>query len=244
MHLILTGATGLVGSACLHQMLVSDAITTISVLSRRSVPMAEGNPKVNVIIHTDFNQYPGQVLEQLKGAAGCVWAQGVSANDVSKEVYEEITYSYPCAAAKAFASLSISFNFVYVSGATTAPGRFTPFFGRVKGRAEAELQAISAEPAYGTMKCYSLRPAAVDPKFHTEIHPWIPKLKPAWKATFVPVLLAILRTVSPGLTSPTKELGKVLIGLAMGDGKPLSGTGVDVMGRTVSNVGMRRLAGI
>ena len=84
MHLILTGATGLVGSACLHQMLINDVVTTISVLSRRSVPMAEGHPKVNVIIHTDFNQYPSQVLEQLKGATGCVWAQGVSANDVSK----------------------------------------------------------------------------------------------------------------------------------------------------------------
>ena len=94
------------------------------------------------------------------------------------------------------------------------------------------------------MKCYSLRPAAVDPKFHSEIHPWIPKLKPAWKATFIPVLIAVLRGVSPGLISPTKELGKVLVDLAVGDGKALSGTGVDGGGRTVSNVGMRRLAGI
>ena len=84
----------------------------------------------------------------------------------------------------------------------------------------------------------------MDPKFHTEIHPWIPKLKPAWKATFGPVLLAVLRTVSPGLISPTKELGKVLVELAMGDGKALSGKGVDGAGRTVSNGGMRRLAGI
>ena len=85
MHLILTGATGLVGSACLHQMLTNDAITTVSILSRRPVPMAEGHSKVKVVLHTDFQQYPDDVLEQLKGATGCVWALGVSSVDVSKQ---------------------------------------------------------------------------------------------------------------------------------------------------------------
>ncbi|KAF6232479.1 hypothetical protein HO173_009359 [Letharia columbiana] len=246
MHLILTGATGLVGSACLHQMLTNNLVTTVSILSRRPVPMAEGHPKVKTILHTDFNQYPTEVLNQLKGATGCVWALGVSVNDVSKEFYEEIVVSYPLAAAKAFASLSESFNFVYVSGegATTTPGRFTPFFGRVKGRIEAQLQALSTEPAYASLKVYSLRPAGVDPKFHEEIHGWIPKLKPAGKAVGYPIVFTILRTVNPGFISPTRELGKVLVDLAMNDGKPLSGAGVLADGRTISNLGMRRLAGL
>jgi len=85
MHLILTGATGLVGTACLHQMLTNNAITHVSILSQRAVPMAEGNSKANVIIHNDFNQYPAEVMKKLEGATGCVWALGVSANDVSKE---------------------------------------------------------------------------------------------------------------------------------------------------------------
>ena len=85
MHLILTGATGLVGTACLHEMLTNNAITRVSILSRRDVPMAEGHSKVNVIIHKDYTQYPPEMLEKLKGAKGCVWAQGVSANDVSKK---------------------------------------------------------------------------------------------------------------------------------------------------------------
>lgn len=85
MHLILTGATGLVGSAVLFEMISRESITRISVLSRRQVVMAEGHDKVNVIIHKDFKQYPSELLEQLKGAEGVVWAQGVSANDVTKE---------------------------------------------------------------------------------------------------------------------------------------------------------------
>ena len=129
-------------------------------------------------------------------------------------------------------------------GATTTPGRFTPFFGRVKGRIEAELLALSTKPAYGTLKFYFLRPAGVDPKFQEEIHPWIPKLKPAGKAIGYPAAFAVLRTVNPGSISPTRELGRVLIELAVSEGKPLSGAGVDAEGRTISNFSMRRLVGL
>jgi len=75
----------MVGSACLNHMLTNNAITSVSILSRRPVPMAEGKAKAKVIIHNDFNQYPKEALEPLKGATGCVWALGVSQNDVSKE---------------------------------------------------------------------------------------------------------------------------------------------------------------
>ena len=84
----------------------------------------------------------------------------------------------------------------------------------------------------------------MDPRFHEEIHAWVPKLKPAVKAIGYPIALGVLRTVSPGLISPTKELGRVLVELAMSDGEPLNGTGVSGEGRTISNVGMRRLAGL
>lgn len=85
MHLILTGATGLVGSAVLHQMLISPSISQVSILSRRPVPQAEGHEKAKVIIHKDFTSYPATILEQLKGAEGVVWAQGISATEVTKE---------------------------------------------------------------------------------------------------------------------------------------------------------------
>lgn len=85
MHLILTGATGLVGSAVLHEMISRESVTRVSVLSRRQVPMANGHEKVHVIIHKDFSQYPEDVMEKLRGAEGVVWALGISANDVSKE---------------------------------------------------------------------------------------------------------------------------------------------------------------
>lgn len=87
MHLILTGATGLVGSATLDAMLKMKDITKISVLSRRPVPLAaHGNdPRVQVLLHQDFGSYPPELLSQLNGANGAVWALGISQNQVSKE---------------------------------------------------------------------------------------------------------------------------------------------------------------
>jgi uncharacterized protein YbjT (DUF2867 family) len=85
MHLILTGATGLVGASVLHQMLVHEGISRISILSRRPVAMAEGHDKAKVIIHNDYKTYEKALLEELKDAQGCVWAQGTSQNSVTKE---------------------------------------------------------------------------------------------------------------------------------------------------------------
>jgi uncharacterized protein YbjT (DUF2867 family) len=86
MHLILTGATGLIGTACLDRMLAltPSTISKLSILTRKPVALAEGNPHVNVIIHKDYEHYPKDVLEKLEGAEGCVWALGPSVTAVSK----------------------------------------------------------------------------------------------------------------------------------------------------------------
>ncbi|KAJ3500472.1 hypothetical protein NM208_g17136 [Fusarium decemcellulare] len=71
MHVILTGATGLVGSGVLDAMLKAKDITKISILSRRPVQMAIDNkdPRVNIIIHKDFNSYEPETLSQLAALA-------------------------------------------------------------------------------------------------------------------------------------------------------------------------------
>lgn len=84
MHLVLTGATGLVGAAVLENMLAQESISRISILSRRPVQMAEGHEKVKVIIHKDYKNYDQALLDQLKDAQGCVWSLGVSQNAVNK----------------------------------------------------------------------------------------------------------------------------------------------------------------
>lgn len=87
MRLILTGATGLVGSATLNHILnlPKGEISALYILSRSPVPMADNQPNVTVIEHKNFNEYPDELLQKLKGADACIWAQGISQAQVSKE---------------------------------------------------------------------------------------------------------------------------------------------------------------
>ncbi|KAH6675557.1 hypothetical protein B0J14DRAFT_366463 [Halenospora varia] len=246
MHLILTGATGLVGSGVLHSMLTNASVSKVSILSRRPVPLADGHSKANVIIHKDFSSYPSEVLEQLKDADGVVWAQGISMMQVPKDQYEVLTHDYPLSFAKAISSTTSPkpFKFVYVSGegATTKPTYFSSLFAIVKGRTEADLLALSKDPAYSNLRPFSVRPGGVDPTHHPEIQGHFNQRMGMEK--FGGILLPILRATYKGMVSPTKDLGVFLTGLAMGDGAPLEGKGIEAEGRTINNVGFRRLAGI
>jgi hypothetical protein len=163
--------------------------------------------------------------------------------------YFKITHEYPLSFARALSTTTTPkpLNFVYVSGegATTTPGRLTAHFGVIKGQAEAALLALSKSPEYSNLRPYSLRPAGVDPQMHEEIKEWIPAKKGI--AKYADFILPVFRGLAPSFISPTRDLGRVLTGLATGEiggGKVLEGKGVDGEGRTISNVGMRRLAGL
>ncbi|KAF2854491.1 hypothetical protein T440DRAFT_415744 [Plenodomus tracheiphilus IPT5] len=241
MHLILTGATGLVGSSVLHNMLAQESISRISILSRRPVAMAEGHDKAKVIIHKDYSTYDQALLEELKDAHGCVWAQGVSQNDVSKQQYVEITHDYPLAAARAFATLHPErpFAFVHVSGegATQKPSMFTPRFGRVKGQIESALFELGMQNAM--FKVYNVRPAGVDPTGHPEIHPFIPH-----QAASKRLLVAGLGVVYQSMLTPTRPMGRIMTELAISNGEPLEGSDAGMAGRLVPNAALRRMAGL
>ena len=84
MHLLLSGPTGLVGSAVLQTMLTNASITKVTLLSRRDVAQAAGHSKCNVLIHKDFTSYPPETMEKLKDVDGVVWALGISSIGVPK----------------------------------------------------------------------------------------------------------------------------------------------------------------
>ncbi|KAL5332195.1 hypothetical protein BJX70DRAFT_384856 [Aspergillus crustosus] len=248
-RLILTGATGLVGSATLNHILSlpKGEISALYILSRSPVPMAEGQPNVTVIEHKDFNEYPAELLEKLKGADGCIWAQGISQTEFSKEDYVKITLDYPLAAAEAFATLSESFNFVYVSGegATQSPRFYTPIFGTTKGHAESALIALSKK--YPGLKPYSVRPAYVDPFNDPNVLKHVlqrPDQQTLLKKSLHATAGRLMRNVIKGQHSPTEYLGKFLTDVAKGDGKPLQGEGVYEGGWIISNAALRKAVGL
>lgn len=247
-HIILTGATGAAGAAILQYALNSPQISRISILSRRPVALAANQPKATVIVHDNFRQYDQSVLDQLKGATACVWAQGISSRGMSQEAYEEITIDYPLVAAKAFASLGSdatgedkgNMTFVYISGAGAEldEKKASMMFGRVKGRAEQSLLDLQTE--LPTLKVYNLRPAMINPEGNylaerrVSIQDWLSTgfgalFERSWKKYVI----------------PTDGLAKACIGLALGDGAPIAaGDGVEAGGRVLRNDAIRVVAGL
>jgi len=251
MHLILTGATGLVGSAVLDAMIKMKDVSRISVISRRPVKMAEdaGDPRVRVIIHKDFARYDEDLLDQVRGANGCVWALGISQTQVGKEEYVKITKDFALAAAEAFQRLPAGgepFDFVYVSGegATQQPGRLTPLFGRVKGETEVALAEMrKANPLF---RASAVRPAFVDAAAHDAVRPYLPA-QPASTRVANLVLGPAIRVAARGSWSPTEPLGRFLAEMATGrwEGR-LQGPGVERLGESpvLGNAAFRRLYGL
>ena len=238
-HVILTGATGTAGAAVLAYALKSSSISRVSVLSRRPVKLAENQPKANVIIHKDFETYPPDVLEQLKGATGCIWAQGISSRGMNEAEYSKITIDYPVAAAKAFSTLGVDMNFVYMSGEGADMNEKSSFlFGRVKGRAENAMLALPKD--HPSLHIYNIRPAAINPEGN-----YLQERKPTLQDRLSTGLGGVFEKVWKSFVIPTNKLAKVCVDLATGDGKPVpAGEGVGEDGRLLRNTALRRLAQI
>ncbi|KAH7146216.1 hypothetical protein EDB81DRAFT_794685 [Dactylonectria macrodidyma] len=254
MHLILTGATGLVGTSVLDAMLKMEDLTKISILSRRPVPMAEraNDPRVNVIIHNDFAKYDPEVLSKLQGANGAIWALGVSQTQVSKEDFVTITKDYPLAAAEAFANLAPAdepFRFIYISagGATQTPGAFSPYYGGIKGETETLLSELRV--VYPRLQTESFRAGFVDASQHPDIKPYIPDPPLLYRA-MMPFVAPPIRLAFKWMLSPTESLGRFLAEIAMGkyDTQLKAGSkGITTLNgglRILENETFRRLAGL
>lgn len=238
-HIILTGATGSAGSAVLAHALNSPSISRISVLSRRPVMLAENEPKANVIIHKDFDSYPPDVLEQLKGATGCIWAQGISSQGMKEADYVKITVDYPVAAAKAFATIGDKMNFVYMSGEGAQQSeKSMMMFGRIKGRAENSLLALQKE--HPSLNVYNIRPATINPEGN-----YLAGREPNFHDKLSTFVGGVFERVWKAFVIPTPKLAEVCVNLATGDGKPIAaGQGVEADGRLLRNTALRRMSGM
>ncbi|OZJ03817.1 hypothetical protein BZG36_03817 [Bifiguratus adelaidae] len=193
--------------------------------------------KAEVIVHDDYTSYPDELKDKLMGAEGCIWAQGISQTQVTKDEYIRITYDYPLAAAKAFSSLSNTgkFNFVYVSGEGADPTEKTfTLFGKIKGRAEIALLALPSTPDYSALRVYNVRPGFADPSL-------VGRGSMSHRAAEV-VLAPLLRRFLPNQVSPVGILSKGLVNLATGDGNPLpAASDIEAGGRTLRSAAIRRL---
>ena len=188
MKIIVTGATGTAGKEVVRQAILDNEIDEIIAVSRNPVMLE--SPKIRQVLHQDFMSYDTLIAE-FSMADAFIWCLGISQSQVSKTVYEQITFDFTIAAAKAWQAVNKSGTFVFLSGAgADTSEKSRTLFARIKGKAENELHRING-----------LKPIHKNPNM-----PFLYKL-------FLPVF-PLLEWLSPNHVIAPDILAKALLKLA------------------------------
>jgi uncharacterized protein YbjT (DUF2867 family) len=140
MKIIVTGATGTVGSEVVRQAITDDSIEQVTVLARK--PAETKHTRIREVIHKDFLNYSG--LENIfRENDACIWCLGISQSRVSKSDYFTITYEYAVAAGKAMLQSNPGITFLFLSGeGADSSEKSRVRFAKVKGQTENALKKM------------------------------------------------------------------------------------------------------
>ncbi|MDP4212103.1 MAG: epimerase [Bacteroidota bacterium] len=195
LRVILTGATGMVGEAVLHECLLSPEVETILLISRKSCALQ--HPKLREILQQDFmNLLP--IESQLKGYNACFFCLGVSSVGMDKALYEKLTYNLTMGFAAALVAQNPEMVFCYISGrGTDSTEKGKMHWARVKGKTENDLQKLPFKAVY------NFRPGIMKPtkglKNTLAFYKWA-----GW-------LLPIISAVAPHYVISLADLGQAMI---------------------------------
>lgn len=75
MKLIVTGATGLLGTEIIRQTLHIPEITEVIAVARKPIQLDEGvdSSKIKSVIIRDYGDYADDVKAEFTGADACIW---------------------------------------------------------------------------------------------------------------------------------------------------------------------------
>jgi len=166
MKIILTGATGFVGSDVLTRLVANPQVAQVTCLTRR--PVGAEAPKVTMILHEDFAAYDPALLDRLADQDACIWALGGKASDLgTPNVFARITHTFTLALAEGVASRAKApFTFCYLSGMGADPSETATFpweklTRHLKGRTEKDLGRLQSQ--YPRFCAHCFRPGGILP---------------------------------------------------------------------------------
>ncbi|KAI1269925.1 hypothetical protein F5Y18DRAFT_372018 [Xylariaceae sp. FL1019] len=177
MKVVITGATGFVGSEVVRQAIASDKVTQALVLTRKPLPDEfTKSEKIKVFTIKDFSaSYSEDLLEQLSGAEACIWAIGGRAPQFADvETARKVSVDYTLNAANAFVThlagnlpASQKFRFVFCSGkfAEWDDNKSLVFMSdtrHIKGQVEKALCSL-ADDNKDKLEVFIARPGGILP---------------------------------------------------------------------------------
>lgn len=198
MNVLITGATGMIGSGVLTECLESSRVKNVSVLGRSTT--GRQHPKLK-----EFSLPELDALATLNGQLGpldaCFFCLGVSAVGMKKDAYERITYDLTTRIAKQLLSRNPGMIFCYVSGeGTDSAEKSMQHWARVKGKTENALLEMPFKAAY------MFRPGFVQPvkgaktktALYRAVYAVMAPLYPVWNA-FFPQRLCTTETIGKAM---------------------------------------------
>lgn len=195
MKLIITGATGMVGSEVLRQAIADNEIELITIIVRRPTDIT--HPKLKTILHQNFLDY-SSLENEFKNNDALIWCLGISQNVVSKDEYIKITYDYAAAAAKAVVQSNNALRFLFLSGRGADNTEKTKLlFGKIKGRTENALKQLPFQ------KLYIARPNAINPIHKPKHLPFILRFQYA--------MVKLFTYITPSYIINSDDLAKALL---------------------------------
>lgn len=202
MHLLLFGATGMVGNEVLHLALTDPRITRVTTVGRR--PTGVTHKKLAEVTHADMlDLVPLEPL--LRETDLILYCLGVYQNQVSATEFWTITCGYLEQLLARLQQIGADPTFCLMGAQAADPTERTPFrYGKAKGRAERFLME-----SHLTRK-YTFRPGYIEPgrvASRSTVPEWISrplfKLFPSLGIEAVNLAKVMLET---GLTRPAQVL--------------------------------------
>ena len=216
MQVVLFGATGMVGQGVLRECLLDGDVESVVCVGRGAT--GHYHPKLLELEHSNFLDFSA-IENQLQGFDACFFCLGVSSAGMSEENYEQVTYGFTIAAARALVKLNPEMTFIYVSGAgTDSTERGSSMWARVKGKTENELLRLPFRAAY------MFRPGLIVPLhgvrsktgvyrvFYILLGPLLPWMKgrfPKYVTTTEQIGLAMLKVAKQGWPKPVLETSDI-----------------------------------
>jgi uncharacterized protein YbjT (DUF2867 family) len=206
-HLVIVGATGMVGGYALRCALNDPAIGLVTAIGRRSLGIS--HPRLKEVLHQDFADCSA-LADALAGQDAAVFCLGVYTGAVSDAELRKVTVAYTIEFARVFRAASPTAIFSFLSGSGADPtGRSRLAFARYKGEAENALLAA------GFSRLYIFRPAY--------IYPVEPRKEPNFSYRVLRSIYPVFQMLFPNQVIRADDLAHAMVDVVVrGTDKPAS----------------------
>ena len=198
-HLVIVGATGMVGGYVLRYALEHPAVGSVTAIGRRKLGVS--HPKLKEVLHQDFADCSA-LADALSNQDAVVFCLGTYTGAVPDAELRTVTVGYTIAFARVFHTASPSAAFSFLSGSGADPtGRSRLAFARYKGEAERALLAA------GFSRIYIFRPAY--------IYPVEPRKEPTFSYRLLRAIYPVFRVLFPNQVIRADDLARAMVDVAI-----------------------------